>query len=280
MGNGGGGVSEEASGTGVVFHGGDGCPLRARVSGTGPPVVLLHGGGPDHRSLLPLAARLSSAYTVVLPDVRGFGRSLCAHEERHTWSGYAADVVALLDRLGLERAVVGGTGLGGTVALRTAVEHPERVRAVVVVSVEDIEDDAAKEAERVFFERFAERVRAGGVAAGWAPVLPDLAPLIGHLVREAIPRADPASVAAFCAIGRDRAFREVSDLAVVGVPALIVPGTDVRHPTELAERVAAVLPRGRLAPVTLSHELLTAEDLGAAMGPVVAEFLAGLDGTR
>ncbi|GLF97362.1 alpha/beta fold hydrolase [Streptomyces yaizuensis] len=270
-----GGVGRGPVLTAVTFRGGDGCPLHAWTTGSGPPVVLLHGGGPDHRGLLPLAARLSGRHTVVLPDGRGFGRSACPHEEHHTWSRYAADVVALLDLLGLGAAVVGGTGLGGTVALRMAVEHPGRVRAVVVISAEDIEDDAAKEAERVFFERFAARVRADGVAAGWDPVLTDLAPLIGNLVREAMPRADAASLAAFCAIGRDRAFRSVADLAVIGAPVLVVPGSDARHPADLAARLADALPRGRLSPVPLSSTILTAEDLGAVLGPVVAAFLVG-----
>ncbi|MER6912338.1 alpha/beta hydrolase [Streptomyces sp. NPDC000594] len=253
----------------------DPCVPRAWSGGAGPAVVLLHGGGPDHHSLLPLAGRLGAGRTVVLPDIRGFGRSVCAHEEHHTWSRYAADVVALLDRLEVERAVLAGTGLGSTIALRTALEHPARVRAVAAISPEDIEDDAAKEAERVFFEEFAARVRAGGVAAGWEPVLPRLHPLIGNLVREAVPRADAGSLAAFCAIGRDRAFRSVDSLAGITAPVLIVPGADVRHPTALAERMAAALPRGRCHPVPLPSGIRTARELAVAMGPVMADFLAG-----
>ncbi|WP_190122420.1 alpha/beta fold hydrolase [Streptomyces inusitatus] len=261
----------------LTYRGSDGCPLHAEVTGTGPsPVILLHGGGPDHRSLLPLAARLPPGHTAILPDIRGWGRSVCADPARHTWSRYADDVTALLDALGHERAVLAGTGLGGTIALRTALEHPGRVRAIAVISVEDIEDDEAKEAERLFFERFAARVRTEGLAAAWAPVLPALAPLIGELVREAVPRSDPASVAAFCALGEDRAFREVAELRAITAPALIVPGTDARHPTALAEEVARTLPYGRLAPVAISAELRTAEDLGAAIGPLLAEFLAEL----
>jgi len=180
------------------FRGSDGTALHAsnlgadaagRVGGR-PIVVLIHGGGPDHRSLLPLGRLLSDLAPVVLPDVRGYGRSVCADPTRHTWAQYAGDMAALLHHLGARRAIVGGTGLGSTIALRTAAAHPERVSALVLISVEDIEDDAAKEAEIELMDAFAERVRTGGIEAGWKPILPTLAPVIGALVRDAIPRSD------------------------------------------------------------------------------------------
>jgi pimeloyl-ACP methyl ester carboxylesterase len=194
--------------TEITYCGSDGCSLYATVveavgtstaGGDRPVVVLMHGGGPDHRSLIPLAQHLADLSTVVLPDVRGYGRSVCPDPARHTWGQYAADVVALLDRLGVRQAVVGGAGLGGTIAMRAAVAYPDRVRALVLVSVEDIEDDEKKAAEVAFMDAFAARVRAEGIEAAWKPILPDLAPVIGAMVREAIPRSDPASVAAAAA---------------------------------------------------------------------------------
>ena len=80
-----------------TYRGRDGWALHAVSLGDGPPVVLLHGGGPDHHSLLPLARSLTDQYTVVLPDVRGYGRSICTDPGRHTWNNYADDVTALLD---------------------------------------------------------------------------------------------------------------------------------------------------------------------------------------
>ncbi|MGW2051542.1 alpha/beta fold hydrolase [Streptomyces sp. NPDC001858] len=71
--------------------------------------------------------------TVVLPHVRGQGRSRCADPARHTWAQYTADLVALLDHLGVDRAVVGGTGLGSTITLRTALAHPDRIRAGILI---------------------------------------------------------------------------------------------------------------------------------------------------
>jgi 3-oxoadipate enol-lactonase len=81
-----------------TYSGGDGSPLYATAVGhagvmargiSGPVLVLLHGGGPDHHSLVPLAEQLADLCTVVLPDIRGYGRSNCTDPSRHTraWTG-------------------------------------------------------------------------------------------------------------------------------------------------------------------------------------------------
>lgn len=258
------------------YHGVDGWPLHGATTGSGPAVVLLHGGGPDHHSLAPLAARLANRYTVVLPDVRGYGRSVCADPARHTWAQYADDVAALLDHLGVSSAVVGGTGLGSTITLRACVAHPDRIAAAVLISVEDIEDDHAKQAEIEFMDAFADRVRTAGIQAAWEPVLGDLAPVIAALVRDAIPRSNPESIAAAAAIGRDRAFRSVDELAGIAAPTLIFPGIDHRHPTALAETLARLLRNGRLAPAVFSADLRDAQGLAAAVAPAIREFLAAV----
>jgi 3-oxoadipate enol-lactonase len=258
----------------VSYRGADGWLLYAHTFGTGPATVLLHGGGPDHRSLLPLAEQFSDASMVVLPDLRGFGRSVCTDPTRFTWARYTDDVIALMDHLGLARASLVGTGLGSTIALRVAAAHPDRVSAMALISVEDIEDDEAKAAEVAFFEAFAARLAKEGPQAAWRPVLPALAPLIGALVQEAIPRCDPASLAAFCAIAYDRAFRSVDELRSISVPTLVIPGADARHPSQFAVEVVRALRRGRLASVCMSPELRTADDLADAVGPEIRRFLA------
>lgn len=260
----------------ISYRGGDGCPLHAVQVGAGnPPLVLLHGGGPDHRSLLPLAERLAGAHTVLLPDVRGYGRSICRDPAAHTWSRYAADVISLLDERGLPSAALGGTGLGSTVTLRTALDHPGRITAAIAISVENIEeDDAGRAAETAFLDQFATTVRTDGLDAAWRPILPAFPPLIGNLIREAIPRADPASVAAAAAIGHDHAFTGLAELAALRTPLLVIPGTDPRHPTELAESVVRTAPHARLAPVALDAALRDAAGLAAAFAPAIAAFLA------
>ena len=264
----------------LTYRGNDGWPLFAfveerpeRPGGRDTPLVLLHGGGPDHQMFVPLARELADLHSVVLPDVRGYGRSICPEPARHTWSQYADDVVSLLDHIGVERAIVGGAGLGTTIALRTAVTYPERTHALVLISVEDIEDDEKKTAEIAFMDAFADRVRTQGIEAAWAPILDDLAPVIGALVRDAIPRSDPASIAAAAAIGRDRSFRSVDELARIAAPTLIIPGMDERHPAVLAEQLAHLLPQGVLARVSMAPDVRSADDFGRAFAPAIREFL-------
>lgn len=256
-----------------TYHGCDDCPLHATVVGEGPALVLLHGGGPDHHSMRPLADRLADRYSVVLPDIRGYGRSTCADPACHTWAQYTADIVSVLDAIGTDQAGLIGAGLGGTIALRTCLKQPDLVSLAVLISAEDIEDDQAKAAETALMDEFAERVRIHGIEAAWQLFLPTLQPLIGNLVRDAIPRSDPASIAAAAAIGRDRAFRSVEELKSVHTPTLIIPGSDDRHPTALAERLARALPRGHLAAVSMSPDLHTADDLAVAFAPTIRAFL-------
>lgn len=266
----------------IRFRGRDGWPLHAAQvepsqSADQPPLVLLHGGGPDHESLLPLARLLARDRPIILPDVRGYGLSVCDDPSRHTWRQYSDDVAALLDHLGCPKAVLGGAGLGATISLRVALAYPDRVGALVLISVEDIEDDAAKQAEIEFMDAFAQRVRKQGIDAAWAPILPELAPVIGAMVRDAIPRSHPGSIAAAAAIGRDRSFRNLEELAAIAVPTLVFPGIDFRHPVELAHRLATTLPLGQRGEASFSPETVTTEQFAQAFAPPIGKFLADLD---
>lgn len=267
----------------IAYAGTDGCPLVAFASHAAgerpsdlPVVVLMHGGGPDHRSLVPLSERLATEAVVVLPDVRGYGASICRDPSQHTWARYTQDVVALLDHLRVDRAIIGGAGLGTTISLRTAIAHPERVAGLVLISVEDIEDDGAKAAEVAFMDAFAERARTAGIEAAWAPILPDLSPIIGTMVLQALNEMDVASIAAAAHIGRDRAFKGPEELYGLAMPVLLFAGGDWRHPAALARNLAERLPAARLGTATMSNALRTTTDFADAFAPEIISFLREL----
>jgi pimeloyl-ACP methyl ester carboxylesterase len=100
----------------------------------GTPLVLLHGGIAGGEIFEEIAPRLAERRRVIVPDLQGHGRT--ADIDRPLRAEHLADdVAALIEQLGLGRADVMGYSLGGVVALRTAIQHPERVRRLVLVSV-------------------------------------------------------------------------------------------------------------------------------------------------
>lgn len=113
----------------------NGLHLYHEVYGEGPPLVLLHGGmltiDLNFAGLIPT---LAQTHTVIGVEQQGHGRT--ANTDRPiTYPNLASDVVALLDHLGLEQATVLGHSLGGGVAMELAVSHPDRVRALVPMSI-------------------------------------------------------------------------------------------------------------------------------------------------
>jgi pimeloyl-ACP methyl ester carboxylesterase len=98
--------------------------------GDGPPVLLLHAGIVDARAWEPLVPHLLAAsYRAIRFDARGYGQS----ETEDVEFSNRADVVAVLDALGVGRACLVGNSRGGQIAVDTAIEFPERVAALVTI---------------------------------------------------------------------------------------------------------------------------------------------------
>lgn len=87
--------------THIKYAGDDGNPLYASTLGSGQPIIMLHGGGPDRQSIIPFANLLKHEYQVIFPDIRGYGESHCIDESKHTWAQYANDVLSLINFLKL-----------------------------------------------------------------------------------------------------------------------------------------------------------------------------------
>ena len=113
--------------------------IFARWSGSGSPLLLLHGFPETHlmwRSVAPLLAR---HFTVVCPDLRGYGRSGCPNSTRdhapYAKRAMARDMVVVMEQLGFARFAVAGHDRGGRVAYRMALDHPNRVDRLAVLDI-------------------------------------------------------------------------------------------------------------------------------------------------
>jgi haloacetate dehalogenase len=111
--------------------------LRVRHGGSGPAILLLHGHPRTHTTWHRVAPLLAASFTVVCPDLRGYGGSSHPPElpDHATYSkrAMAADAVELMRRLGHDRFAVVGHDRGAYVATRLALDHPERVTHAVIM---------------------------------------------------------------------------------------------------------------------------------------------------
>jgi len=113
--------------------------IHARVGGDGPPLLLLHGYPQTHVMWHRLAPALAREFTVVCPDLRGYGDSdKPASDAFHTpycKRAMANDQLGLMSALGFERFAVAGHDRGGRVAHRLALDHPDRVERLAVLDI-------------------------------------------------------------------------------------------------------------------------------------------------
>ncbi|THD62006.1 alpha/beta hydrolase [Phenylobacterium sp.] len=118
---------------------GEGVSLRVRHGGSGPPLLLLHGHPETHMMWGKFAGDLAKDFTVVAPDLRGYGRSTkppsSADNETSSKRAMARDAVALMKHFGFDCFDVAGHDRGGRVAYRLALDHPEAVRRVSILDI-------------------------------------------------------------------------------------------------------------------------------------------------
>jgi proline iminopeptidase len=125
--------------------------------GSGPLVVVLHGGpGAHHDYLLPQYDRLARGRELFYYDQRGGGRSPVPRETPAGWPEHVADLEAMRARLGRERLTLCGYSWGGLLAVLYLLEHPDRVERLALVSPASI----TAAGRRAFETEFARRMRA------------------------------------------------------------------------------------------------------------------------
>lgn len=98
------------------------------------PVILLHGITDSWFSFSQVLPKLAANYHVYAPDQRGHGDSDRPEDKGYAWPDFAADVIAFMDAMGIERATLVGHSMGSMVAQQVAITAPERVARLVLVA--------------------------------------------------------------------------------------------------------------------------------------------------
>lgn len=226
----------------------DGHRLEFTEYGAGPRwVVLLHGQLMPRRMHQPLARALAAdgAHVVTL-DLLGHGRSDRPDDPLlYSMSAFAEQVVALLDHLGIEQAVVGGTSLGANVSLETAVLAPERVRGLLCempVLDNALEAGLVAFAPLLFWARFVPlTVRAVRLASRSVPR--GLVPFWTGIALDTLDQRPAPMAATIHGIFFGRIAPSSKDRRAIAAPAMVVGHpSDPIHPAADAAMLAAELP--------------------------------------
>lgn len=221
--------------------------LHYTERGAGPPVVLIHGFPFDRRIWDALAESLSDAYWVITPDLRGYGQSPVPGGV-YSMDLMVQDIVALLDDLGIDRAVWVGHSRGGYITMAALRFAPERIMGVAFVATHPHPDSDEKRAGRL---ATAERV----LREGSRIIVDDMRPLLfapgfdmdsdtAHAMVEMMVGASPVAIA-----GALRGMAErpasVDTLHALTVPAVVVAGEDDQLITlDVAKQMIAEMPSG------------------------------------
>ncbi|MBB3232802.1 alpha/beta fold hydrolase [Halomonas stenophila] len=259
----------------VVDH--QGLRIAFADSGAGLPIVLGHGflcSGEMWREQVPV---LAEHYRVINPDFRGHGRS-GRISEPFTLYDAVSDVIAVLDELGIERAIWCGLSIGGMVALRGALCHPDRVAGLILM-------DTDAGAETAWHKVKYRAMGATARAFGFRPLLPSIAGLMfgattrrenRALVDEWKARVAENHVPSML-LGLDALIRRDSvldRLHEIGVPALVLVGEEDRSlPVALSRRIHARLPDSTLTVIPGAGHLAAIER-PAQVNEAIAGFLA------
>ncbi len=246
--------------------------------GTGLPVVFLH-GFPHNRSLwAPQLGGLLARARCVAPDLRGFGDSEISGP--YTMDRYADDVIAMLDALQIERAVIAGLSMGGYIAFALWRRHRQRVRALILADTRpgaDSEEARTKRREHIALARakgsgaVADALIAGMLGSTTREKHPDIADAVHRMMTMAPVNGVIGALEAM--IARPDS---TPTLATIDVPTLIIVGDeDILTPPKEAQAMHEQIPGSRLEILAGAGHVSNVER-PAAFNHVASEFLGVL----
>lgn len=257
-----------------------GVTIAGETAGEGPDVVLLHGLTATRRYVVMGSKALPRAgYRVTTFDARGHGSSLpAADPAEYEYRDMVADLGAVLDHLGADRAALGGASMGAHCTMAFALAFPDRVSALVQITPAY---DGRPREDLSEWERLADGLERGGVDG----FLEAYEPSVGErwrdtvltVVRQRLERHEhPEAVAdALRVVPGSVAFEGIEELEAVRTPTLIVASRDEAdpgHPYAVASAYAERLPAAELVVEDEGSSPLAWQ--GARLSRAIAEFLS------
>ena len=236
----------------------NGVHLAGQDEGEGLAVVLLHGLTATRRYVVMGSSMLQrSGHRVIAYDARGHGQSSpAANPEDYGYDQLGLDLEAVLDDRGVARAVLAGVSMGAHTLLWLALNRPERMGGLVVITPAYDGEEGGDQRRLARWDAVSAGLRDGGiegfVAAYGEPEVPERwRETVLKVIRQRLALHEhPEAVAdALHAVPRSRPFGAISELSSISVPAAVVASddqADPEHPRAVGEAYAAAIPGARL----------------------------------
>jgi pimeloyl-ACP methyl ester carboxylesterase len=262
--------------------------VAGEEAGAGVPVVLAHGLTATRRYVVMGSKALERAgHRVIAYDARGHGRSEPAPDpESYTYAELTADLRALLDDRGVERGVLVGASMGAHTLVRFALDAPERVAALAIITPAFDPDGADRDLDR--WDALAEGLRTGGVegfvaAYGDPPVPASWKDKVVTVLRQRLSQHDhPHAVAdALQAVPRAAPLGSWDELEQISAPTVVVGSRDEPdpgHPLAIAREFAQRIRDARLVVEDTGSSPIAWQ--GSQLSKVIAELAARADAPR
>jgi pimeloyl-ACP methyl ester carboxylesterase len=239
-------------------------------------VVLLHGLTATSKYVVMGSRSLErSGHDVLAYDARGHGASDPAPSpDAYTNPDLTADLVGVLDRNGIDRAVLAGASMGAHTAVRLALEHPERVAGLVIITPAYDPETWPGDLDR--WDRLSDGLRTGGVA-GFVEAYGETRDALRKVLEQRMAvHEHPGAVAdALRAVPRSRPFDAREQLTGIALPTVVVADRDdldPGHPLAIGELYASLIPGARLVVEAEGESPIAWR--GGTLSNVIAELAA------
>ena len=254
----------------------DGDKIFYKITGSGFPVLLIHGFPLSSTLFENQQAAFSANYTVITVDLPGFGQSSTA-TARQTEVHYATEMLALLGHLGIKQAAIGGHSMGGQVTLEMYRQNPQVFRAMILFDTNPAPASIVEKAEFTAYGRMAEKMGSASIAPSIDAVMVTGASVAKHpeLMTELTAIVSAASPTGVAGGGNALATRGnyTPELAGITVPTLVVVGQDDPvYPLPISQALAAAIPGSTLAVIPNTNHA----SMFQSPGPPHAAINAGL----
>ena len=265
----------------------DGVELAVEEVGDGITVVLLHGLTATRRYVVMGSKALErSGHRVIAYDARGHGRSTPAPTAgAYGYADLGHDLEAVLNTLGVDRAVLAGASMGAHTLLWLALHRPQRIAGLVVITPAFDPSSNDDPARLAYWDVLAEGLRTGGVEGFLEAYGEPRVPAAWHdtvmkVIRQRLSQHEhPQAVAdALHVVPRSHPFERLSDLERVAVPVVVVASgdeVDPEHPQAIGEAYAELIPGARLVRDEPGYSPIAWQ--GSQLSRVIAELAASVE---